>query len=94
VTRLARQQAQSVDFATSNVKGPPLRCYVGGAEILAQYPLGPLGGVAFNLTMMSYNGRVQLGLHCDPAAITAPDRLRQLLTDAARRIIRAAPSVH
>ena len=36
ITRLARQQAQTVDFATSNVRGAPVPLYVAGAEILRE----------------------------------------------------------
>ena len=38
VTRLARQQAQTVDFATSNVRGTPIPVYIGGAQLLAELP--------------------------------------------------------
>ena len=54
VTRLARSQAQTVDFATSNVRAADFPCYIAGAQILANYPVGPLAGVAFNLTLISY----------------------------------------
>ena len=69
ITRLARQQAQTVDFATSNVKGSPLPMYVCGAQLLEIYPIGPLGGVAFNLTLMSFVGSLDMALHIDRAAI-------------------------
>ena len=38
VTRLARQQAQTVDFATSNVRGSPVPVYIGGAQLLRELP--------------------------------------------------------
>ena len=43
VTRLARQQAQTVDFATSNVRGSPVPVYIAGAQLLENYPIGPAG---------------------------------------------------
>ena len=76
VTRLVRQQAQTLDFATSNVKGSPVPAYVSGAEVLEVYPIGPLGGVAFNLTLMSYHGSLDMGLHVDRVAVEHPDLLR------------------
>ena len=44
ITRLARQQAQTVDFATSNVRAAPVPLYVAGAEILQNYAVGPSPG--------------------------------------------------
>ena len=79
VTRLARQQAQTVDFATSNVRGSPVPMYISGAQLLHNYPMGPLGGVAFNLTLLSYLGSLDMGLNVDAAAVEHPDRLAALV---------------
>ena len=38
ITRLARQQAQTVDFATSNVRAAPVPVYIAGAQLLENYP--------------------------------------------------------
>jgi len=82
VTRLARQQAQTVDFATSNVRGAPMPLYVAGAQLLENYPVGPLGGVAFNLTLLSYNHSLDMGINIDRAAVTEPDLLRRCMERA------------
>lgn len=82
VTRVARLQSQTVDFATSNVKGTPLPVYVAGSEIVNNFPLGPLGGVAFNLTLLSHVGSLDMGLNMDSGAITHPEVLRDCLHDA------------
>ena len=42
---------------------------------MASYPVGPVAGTAFNLTMMSYNGTANLGLHADPQAVGDPAAL-------------------
>ena len=76
ITRLARQQAQTVDFATSNVKAAPFPVYLGGAQVLENYPVGPTGGVAFNLTLLSYDGSLDMAMNIDTAAVSEPDRLR------------------
>ncbi|MEX2627385.1 MAG: wax ester/triacylglycerol synthase domain-containing protein [Ilumatobacteraceae bacterium] len=75
VTRLARQQAQTVDFATSNVKGSPVPMYAAGAQLLENYPVGPLAGVAFNLTLLSYLGSLDMCLNIDTAAVAEPELL-------------------
>ncbi len=90
VTRVARQQAESVDFATSNVRAANFPCYIGGALVLENYPLGPLAGVAFNLTAMSYCGSFDMGLHVDRAAVSQPDLLRRCVEDAFAELAAAA----
>jgi WS/DGAT/MGAT family acyltransferase len=82
VTRLARQQAHTVDFATSNVKGSPVPMYVAGAQLLHNYPVGPLSGVAFNLTLLSYLGNLDMGMNTDAAAIAEPALLRRCIETA------------
>jgi len=89
LTRIARIQSQTVDFATSNLRAAPIPVFVGGAAALANYPLGPIAGVAFNLTAMSYNGSLDMGVHLDRAAIEHPDRLRKHLEQSFRRLSRA-----
>ena len=88
LTRIARQQSQTVDFATSSVRGAPMPVFIAGAEVLANYPLGPLAGVAFNLTAMSYSGSFDIGVHLDRAAIEHPDRLHRHLEQAFKRLVR------
>lgn len=86
ITRLARQQAQTVDFATSNVKGSPLPVYICGAQLLEVYPIGPLLGVAFNLTLMSYSGSLDMALNIDTAAISEPELLANCLQRSFRAL--------
>jgi diacylglycerol O-acyltransferase / wax synthase len=77
VTRLARQQAQTVDFATSNVRASPVPMYMAGAQLLENYPVGPLAGVAFNMTLLSYNHSLDVGVNIDTAAVEDPELLRR-----------------
>lgn len=78
----ARHQAETVDFTTSNLRGAPFPLFFGGAQIVENYPVGPLAGTAFNLTMLSYAGELHLGLLVDVAAVPDPDALRDALADA------------
>jgi len=82
LVRIARQQVETVDFATSNVRGAPFDLYIAGAKILANYPMGPTGGTAFNLTVLSSSGWLDMGVNIDAAAIDDPELLRQCLEDA------------
>ncbi len=89
VTRVARLQSQTVDFATSNVKGTPIPVYVAGSRIVNNFPLGPLGGVAFNLTLLSHVGSLDMGLNMDAGAITHPEVLRECLQDSFEDVVGA-----
>ena len=89
ITRLARQQAQTVDFATSNVRAAPVPVYIAGAQLLENYAFGPLLGVAFNLTLLSYNGHLEMGINIDAAAVDEPARLAELVEDSFKALTRA-----
>jgi len=89
VTRIARQQSQTVDFATSNVRGSPVPVYISGAQLLENYPVGPLAGVAFNVTLLSYLGSLDMGINIDAAAVAEPDLLRRSMERALRDLQRA-----
>ena len=91
LTRLARAQSQTVDFATSNVRGAGVPLFIGGARILANHPVGPLGGVAFNLTLLSNDGNLDMGLHVDTAAVEQPELLRTCIEEAFAKIAEFAP---
>lgn len=58
-----------VNIVITNVPGPDLPLYAVGAKMLDAIPIVPLAG---NLTIavgvLSYNGRLVLGLHADPEA--------------------------
>ncbi len=72
---VARQIA-TVDLTASNLRAAPFALYVAGARIEATYAIGPLTGTAANITMMSYDGRIDLGVHVDAGAVPDPELLR------------------
>ena len=82
VVNFARQQAESVDFATSNVRGAPWDLFIAGAEILHNHPMGPTGGTAFNATVLSYRGNMDIGLNIDIAAVDDPSLLRACVEES------------
>ncbi|HMJ75442.1 MAG TPA: wax ester/triacylglycerol synthase domain-containing protein [Iamia sp.] len=82
LVRMVRQQTATVDFTTSNVRGAPFALYIAGAEILANHPIGPLAGTAWNLTTMSVNGSLDMGLHVDIGAVDEPVLLRTCIESA------------
>jgi len=84
---VARTQIETVDFACSNVRGAPFPLYVSGARVLANHPMGPTGGTAANATVLSNDGWLDLGLVTDPAAVDAPEQLRDFIVDELEELI-------
>ena len=82
LTRFARQQVGTVDFTTSNVRGAPFDLYIAGALLEGNFPIGPMAGCAFNLTTLSYGGRLDMGCMMDAAAIDDPTLLKRCLVEA------------
>jgi diacylglycerol O-acyltransferase / wax synthase len=89
LARFVLEQARTIDFTTSNVRAAPFDLYIAGALIDATYPLGPLSNTAFNLTMMSYRGLLNMGLHVDAGAVRESGLLRDCVADAYARLIEA-----
>ncbi len=87
LVRAARNQVETVDFTTSNVRGAPFDLFIAGARIDANYPLGPVAGTAFNATVLSVAGSLDIGLHVDTGAIDDPVALRDAIADAAAELL-------
>ena len=87
LTRFARQQVGTVDFTTSNVRGAPFDLYIGGARIEGNYPIGPMAGTAFNLTTLSYAGKLDMGCMIDAAAVDDPALLLSCLQESYRELL-------
>ncbi len=79
VTRFARAQAAKMDFATSNLRAAPFTMYISGAKVLESATMGPVAGTAFNLTAVSYDGSLDMGLFVDPTAVDDPAYLRDCM---------------
>ncbi len=61
--RLAEKGPVIHNLVISNVPGPPVPLYFVGARIDGFYPLGPIfHGAGLNVTVMSNNGRMHVGL--------------------------------
>ncbi len=61
--RLADRHRPIHSLVISNVPGPDAPLYMGGPEIVAAYPLGPvMDGAGLNITAMSYRGVINWGL--------------------------------
>ncbi len=88
LVRIARQQTETVDFGTSNVRASPVHLYLAGSRVEANYPIGPTGGTAFNLTLLSYAGSLDMGLNIDAAAVAYPGMLRNLMVESFEDLVK------
>jgi diacylglycerol O-acyltransferase len=70
-----RNQARTIDFAASNLRGSPVPLYLAGARIVASYPFGPRVGAAINVTTLGYADALDIGINVDPAAVQDIDGL-------------------
>jgi WS/DGAT/MGAT family acyltransferase len=91
MTRVARSQVTKMDFATSNMRGARIPLFVCGSAVLYNVTMGPVAGTAFNVTTISYNGSLDIGVFVDPAAVEDPADLRQCMEDAYADLIVGAP---
>jgi diacylglycerol O-acyltransferase len=63
-----RQGAMGANVVVSNMMGPPIALYFGGATVEAVYPMGPIGeGFGLNITVLSNRDRLDVGV------LSAPD---------------------
>ncbi|MET8161268.1 wax ester/triacylglycerol synthase family O-acyltransferase [Sphaerisporangium sp. NPDC005289] len=84
---LAAQTSPPVNLLISNVPGPQIPLYICGRRLLAQYPVSVVtdasGGL--NITALSYNGQVAIGIIADrtmvPDIWKLPTHLRDSLDE-------------
>jgi diacylglycerol O-acyltransferase / wax synthase len=68
--KLADRHRPVANLVISNVPGPDFPLYLGGGELLAMFPLGPvMDGMGLNITIMSYRGVLYWGLASDSRAV-------------------------
>jgi WS/DGAT/MGAT family acyltransferase len=69
-TGLAGRHRPIANLVISNVPGPNFPLYMGGAEMIAGFPLGPvMDGMGLNVTIMSYRGVLYWGLVADARTV-------------------------
>jgi diacylglycerol O-acyltransferase len=67
---IAERLPALANLAISNVPGPQVPLYLAGARMLTFHPLSIiLHGLALNITIQTYAGRVDFGLVADPDAV-------------------------
>jgi WS/DGAT/MGAT family acyltransferase len=79
------------NLVISNVPGPPEPLYFAGARVLANYPVSiPYHGLAFNITVMSYQDNLDVGLTGHRGTVPDAERIVQLMAGALADLKRRA----
>jgi WS/DGAT/MGAT family acyltransferase len=82
VTQVFGTMMKGLDFQASNVPGSPFPLYLLGTPIAAIFPFGPLAGAAVNVTLLSYQNELNVGVNIDPAAVPDVDVFMECLRTA------------
>jgi diacylglycerol O-acyltransferase / wax synthase len=70
------------NLVVSNVPGPQFPLYMAGAKLVANYPVSVItDGMGLNITVMSYNGRMDYGIVADRDQMPDVDLLMDWLQD-------------
>jgi hypothetical protein len=89
--RLADHLPPIHNLVISNVPGPPVPLYAGGARVLATYPLGPVfDGAGVNITVLSYQDSIDLGVIACPDAVPDPWMITRGFTESVAELKRIA----
>ena len=74
ITQIFGTMMKGLDFQASNVPGCPVPVYLLGVPVEALVPFGPLAGAAANITLLSYQNDLNIGVNVDPAAVPDTER--------------------
>ncbi len=78
-----------VDFTASNVPGPPVPLYLGGARVQGMFAFAPPSGAAANLTLLSYLDQAGVTLNVDPAAVPDDAFLLECMQEGFDEVLKA-----
>jgi WS/DGAT/MGAT family acyltransferase len=79
VTQVFGTMMKGLDFQASNVPGSPFPLFLLGTPVAAIFPFGPLAGAAVNVTLLSYQNELNIGVNIDPAAVPDVDVFMEYL---------------
>lgn len=89
--KMADRHRPLFNVTISNVPGPPFPLYVGGARLVASYPIGPIfDGGGLNMTVMSYMDSLDFGLNACPELLPDIDMVADGLHLALEDLKKAA----
>ncbi|MCO5317330.1 MAG: WS/DGAT domain-containing protein [Microthrixaceae bacterium] len=90
-TRVFGSMMRGLDFQASNVPGSPIPLYLLGHRVGSIVPFGPMAGAGANLTLLSYEDTVTIGVNVDPAAVQDPELFMSCLRRAFDEVVAVSP---
>ena len=82
------------NLVISNVPGPKVELYFAGLKVLNNYPISiPFHGAAFNITLMSYCGKLDYGLIADRDTMPDIKHFGELMQAALATLVQRAGAV-
>ncbi|MDT4960844.1 MAG: diacylglycerol O-acyltransferase / wax synthase, partial [Pseudonocardiales bacterium] len=82
------------NLVISNVPGPNIQAYLGGAKLIANYPVSVIvDGQGFNITVMGYRGELHFGLIACRELVPEVDAIAGYLVDELDALLRLVPPV-
>jgi diacylglycerol O-acyltransferase / wax synthase len=74
--RLGERLPPLANLVVSNVPGPPAQLYVANARVRAFHPVSIVThGLGLNITVLSYNGALEIGVLSTPESMPRPEQL-------------------
>jgi WS/DGAT/MGAT family acyltransferase len=90
-SRLANVMPPLANLVISNVAGIPVQLYFAGAKVVSYYPVSiPAHSMALNVTVQSYNGRLDYGLIACRRALPDVNELADALLAEHRQLLELA----
>jgi diacylglycerol O-acyltransferase len=90
--RVSERLPPLANLVISNVPGPPVPLYLAGARVAEYYPMSIVThGLALNITVQSYAGRLEFGVLTCRDVCARPQRLAKGLAAALARFEEACP---
>jgi WS/DGAT/MGAT family acyltransferase len=90
-THLMNRLPTATNLLVSNVPGPPVPLYAAGAKVLGIYSTSViLEGMGLNITLFSYEDRMDFGLLMDPDLVDDPWELAEGIPMALEELMAAA----
>jgi WS/DGAT/MGAT family acyltransferase len=90
--RIAEKLPPLANVAISNVPGPPVPLYLAGAKVRNYFPVSIVThGLAFNITVQSYDGRLEFGLTACKDVVARPEIAARAMARALTELLECLP---
>jgi WS/DGAT/MGAT family acyltransferase len=91
--RIAEKLPPLANIAISNVPGPPVPLYLAGARVRNYFPVSIVThGLAFNITVQSYAGRLEFGLTACKDVVAKPEIVARAMARALTELLDRLPN--